>query len=186
MTQSSTHNSPATTSHNHPSPSQDNPSIEPSPVDIIDAIPLSTIHPSFASVLNPKPHKATSSSKSKSTKKPKATVTEKPKASVTKKPKVKKSKSRYSSDFDMQAFLLGNQDSSGTNVGSDAAATSQKVQIEENTVKIPNVEKGESTLETETVKSIVPNSPKDDGHDEDDTDAQIVEDVLQSLDKSVP
>jgi hypothetical protein len=41
-------------------------------------------------------------------------------------------------------------------------------------------------LEAETVKSTVPNSSKGDGHDEDDTDAQIVEDVLQSLDKSVP
>lgn len=173
MSQTSPVNSPATVSPNHSSPSQENPPVDPQSHIITNAVPISTIHPSIASALNIKPHK-TSSSKPKSTKKTKTTG--------SKKPRVKKSRSRYNSDFDMQVFLLANQGSDSLNVGVDAAATSQNVQIDDSTVQIPNAEKGETAVETDKSQSPVPDSPKDDGLDE---EAHIVGDVLQSLAKSI-
>ncbi|WJX12364.1 hypothetical protein P8452_02874 [Trifolium repens] len=135
------------------------------------------IHPSFNSILNPTPSNSSPSPKSKPTK-----IT---KSVTTRKPKSQKSKSRYSSNFDMQQLYLSDLGNASTNVASDVATPCPDAQIEAN--------KGDSTQTlsprngetTEMGEQYAPNTPSDEGDDEDAQKIKIAEDALKSLVDSV-
>jgi hypothetical protein len=176
MSQSSNQTSPSNTSPKHNSPSKDTtPVAQPSDI-IIDAVPLTMVHPSFASILNPKTTKPSPSSKLKS------------KTKTTEKPKPQKSKSRYSSNFDMQKLYLDDLGNASTNVASNAATTTPNVEIKTAEGIFPKslyFEKGEIAVETEETKNIVPNTPSDDGGDEDQLNLKDAEDTIKSRANSV-
>ncbi|WJX12956.1 hypothetical protein P8452_03403 [Trifolium repens] len=188
MSQPSTQTSPTKTSPQKSSPSKtttttpnvtENPFIPVSqPSDIItNADPLTMIHPSFSSILNPKPSNSSPSPKSKPKKKTKSTT--------TKKPKSQKSKSRYSSNFDMQKLYLDDLGNESTNVASDVATPCPDVQIETNkevSSQTLSAKKGETA---EMAEQDVPNTPSDEGDDEDAQNIKIAEGVLKSLVESV-
>jgi hypothetical protein len=105
------------------------------------------IHPSFSSILNPKSSKSSPIKPTSS------------KTKTTQKPKSHKSKSYYSSNFNMQKLYLDDLGNTSTNVASDAATLSFGAQIEateQNPSQTPNVEKGEIGVESEKVNSTVP------------------------------
>ncbi|KAK2356362.1 hypothetical protein QL285_093701 [Trifolium repens] len=179
MSQSSNPNSPSNSSPNQTS----SPTItasNPQPSDIItDAVPLTMVHPSFACALN---LSKTSSTKSSPSPKPKSK--KKSKTNTTKNPKSQKSKSRYSSDFDMQKLYLTDLGNASTNVASDAATTAPNVAIataKEIPSKSLNFEKGETVVESEELKTTVPDSPDNVGVDEDVMNTKMAEDALNSL-----
>ncbi|WJX96807.1 hypothetical protein P8452_77963 [Trifolium repens] len=188
MSQSSHQTSPTKTSPQKPSPSKptttapnttDKPSDPlPKPSNVItEATPLTMIHPSFDSIMNPTPSNPPSSPKSKTKKRTKSTT--------TRKPKPQKSKSRYSSDFNMQELYLTNLGNTNPNAASDVAAPVSSTLIEENTKKSTQTlspKKGESTVGDEHV---VPNTPSDEGDDDDAQKIQIAQDALNSLVESI-
>ncbi|KAK2450697.1 hypothetical protein QL285_009806 [Trifolium repens] len=188
MSQPSTQTSPTKTSPQKSSPSKtttttpntiENPSVSlPQPSDIItNVVPITMVHPSFASILNPKPSNPSPSPKPKTTKKTKPTT--------TKKPKSQKSKSRYSSNFDMQKLYLEDLGNASTNVASDVATPCPDVRIETNKEVSPQTlsdQKGETNV---LIERDVPNTPIDEGVDEDAHNIKIAEDVLKSLVDSV-
>ncbi|KAK2373606.1 hypothetical protein QL285_074634 [Trifolium repens] len=188
MSQSSHQTSPTKTSPQKPSPSKptttapnttDKPSDPlPQPSNVItEATPLTMIHPSFDSIMNPTPSNPPSSPKSKTKKRTKSTT--------TRKPKPQKSKSRYSSDFNMQELYLTNLGNTNPNAASDVAAPVSSTLIEENTKKSTQTlspKKGESTVVDEHV---VPNTPSDEGDDDDVQKIQIAQDALNSLVESI-
>ncbi|KAK2434723.1 hypothetical protein QL285_019846 [Trifolium repens] len=188
MSQSSTQTSPSKTSPQKPSPSKSTtttpnvsenpfiPLLQPSDV-ITDATPLTMIHPSFNSILNPTPSNSSPSPKSKPKKKTKS--------ATTRKPKSQKSKSRYSSNFDMQKLYLSDLGNASTNVASDVATSCPDTQIEankEDSTQTLVSKKGETA---EMGEQYVPNTPSDEGDDEDAQNVKIVEDALKSLVDSV-
>ncbi|KAK2366899.1 hypothetical protein QL285_080233 [Trifolium repens] len=188
MSQPSTQTSPTKTSPQKPSPSKsttttpnitENPSVPlPQPSDVItNATPLTMIHPSFNSILNPTPSNPSPSPKSKPTKNTKSVTTRKPKS--------QKSKSRYSSNFDMQQLYLSDLGNARTNVASDVATPCPDVQIEankEDSTQTLSPKKGETAKMGE---KYVPNTPSDEGDDEDAQNIKIAEDALKSLVDSV-
>ncbi|KAK2381040.1 hypothetical protein QL285_068681 [Trifolium repens] len=190
MSQSSHQTSPTNTSPNKPSPSKtttttpntDNqPTVSlPQLSDVItDAVPLTMVHPSFASALNLSKNTTTNPSRS-----PKPKSTKKSKTNTTKKPKSQKPKSRYSSNFNMQELYLDNQGSASENVAFDAATTTPNVEIkgtEEISPKSLNCEKGEIAVDAEKVKNVVPESPVNNGDDEDHEKLKEAENTLKSL-----
>ncbi|KAK2396678.1 hypothetical protein QL285_058320 [Trifolium repens] len=180
MSQPSNPNSPSNSSPNQTSsPTITTPNPQPSNI-IIDAVPLTMVHPSFASALN---LSKTSSTKSSPSPKPKSK--KKSKTNKTKNPKSQKSKSRYSSDFDMQKLYLSDLGNASTNVASDVATPCPDVQIEPNKEVTPQTlsdKKGETAVMTE---KDVPNTPSDEGVDEDALNIKIAEGVLKSLVDSV-
>ncbi|KAK2396908.1 hypothetical protein QL285_058538 [Trifolium repens] len=190
MSQSSHQTSPTNTSPNKPSlsktttttPNTDNqPTVSlPQLSDVItDAVPLTMVHPSFASALNLSKNTTTNPSRS-----PKPKSTKKSKTNTTKKPKSQKPKSRYSSNFNMQELYLDNQGSASENVASDAATTTPNVEIkgtEEISPKSLNCEKGEIAVDAEKVKNVVPESPGNNGDDEDHEKLKEDENTLKSL-----
>ncbi|WJX38888.1 hypothetical protein P8452_26504 [Trifolium repens] len=196
MSQPSTQTSPTKTSPQKSSPTttttsnaMDDPTGHlPQPSETItNAVPLTVIHSSFASVLNPP--KITTSNSSPS---PKPKNTKRTKSAIAKKPKSQRSKSRYSSNFDMQKLYLEDQGNASTNVAPDVTTPCPDAQIETNKQVNPptlSEEKGDSPLLTEKG---VPNTPIDQGVDEETQNIKIVEDVLNSLvdsvssDKDVP
>ncbi|KAK2404716.1 hypothetical protein QL285_054026 [Trifolium repens] len=188
MSQSSTKTSPTKTSPQKPSPSKptttapnttekpSDPLPQPSNV-ITEATPLTMIHPSFDSIMNPTPSNLPSSPKSKTKKRTKSTT--------TRKPKPQKSKSRYSSDFNMHELYLTNLGNTNPNAASDVAAPVSSILIEENTKKSTQTlspKKGESTVVDEHV---VPNTPSDEGDDDDAQKIQIAQEALNSLVESI-
>jgi hypothetical protein len=188
MSQPSTQTSPTKTSPQKPSPSKsttttpnvtENPSVPlPQPSDVItNATPLPMIHPAFNSILNPTPSNPSPSPKSKPTKNTKSVTTRKPKS--------QKSKSRYSSNFDMQQLYLNDLGNARTNVASDVATPCPDVQIEankEDSTQTLSPKKGETAKMGE---QYVPNTPSDEGDDEDAQNIKIAEDALKSLVDSV-
>ncbi|KAK2354424.1 hypothetical protein QL285_091946 [Trifolium repens] len=188
MSQSSHQTSPTKTSPQKPSPSKptttapnttDKPSDPlPKPSNVItEATPLTMIHPSFDSIMNPTPSDPPSSPKSKTKKRTKSTT--------TRKPKPQKSKSRYSSDFNMQELYLTNLGNTNPTAASDVATPVSSTLIEENTKKSTQTlspKKGESTVGDEHV---VPNTPSDEGDDDDAQKIQIAQDALNSLVESI-
>ncbi|KAK2456852.1 hypothetical protein QL285_004181 [Trifolium repens] len=131
------------------------------------------IHPSFNSILNPTPSKPSSSPKPKSTKKTKS--------STTRKPKSQKSKSRYSSNFNMQQLYLSDLGNASPNVASDVTTPCSGTQIQENKedpIQTLSPKKGETA---EMGERCVPNTPSDEGDDEDAQKIKIAEDALKSL-----
>ncbi|KAK2426461.1 hypothetical protein QL285_025129 [Trifolium repens] len=188
MSQSSHQTSPTKTSPQKPSPSKptttapnttDKPSDPlPKPSNVItEATPLTMIHPSFDSIMNPTPSDPSSSPKSKTKKRTKSTT--------TRKPKPQKSKSRYSSDFNMQELYLTNLGNTNPTAASDVATPVSSTLIEENTKKSTQTlspKKGESTVGDEHV---VPNTPSDEGDDDDAQKIQIAQDALNSLVESI-
>ncbi|KAK2409824.1 hypothetical protein QL285_045225 [Trifolium repens] len=188
MSQPSQQTSSPNTSPNKSSPSKttttipnvtDNTSVPlPQPSDIItDATPLTMIHPSFASMLNPKPSNSSPSPKSKPKKKTKS--------ATTRKPKSQKSKSRYSSNFDMQKLYIDDLGTASTNVASDVATPYPGGQIEtnkEDSTQTLISEKGETA---EMGEQDAPNSPIDEGVDEETQKIKITDDTLKSLVNSV-
>ncbi|WJX73083.1 hypothetical protein P8452_56904 [Trifolium repens] len=184
MSHSSNQNSPSNSSSNQTS----SPKIivpNPQPSDIINnAVPLIMVHPSFASALNLPKNSTTKPSPS-----PKPKSKKKSKANTTKKPKSQKPKSRYSSNFNMQELYLDNQGSASANVASDAATTTPNVEIEtaeEISPKSLNCEKGEIGVDSEKMKNTAPDTPSDDGVDEDQLNLKDAKDTLKSLANSVP
>ncbi|KAK2402173.1 hypothetical protein QL285_051715 [Trifolium repens] len=195
MSQPSQQTSSPNTSPNKSSPSKtttttpnvtENPSVTlPQPSDVItDATPLTMIHPSFASILKPTPLNSSPSPKSKPKKKTKS--------ATTRKPKSQKSKSRYSSNFDMQKLYLDDSGNASTNVASDVATPCADAKIEtnkEDSTQTLISKKGETA---EMAEQNVPNTPVDEGVDEETQNIKIAEDVLKSLvdsvssDKAVP
>jgi hypothetical protein len=144
---------------------------------ITDATSLSMIHPSFAAALKLSKNTETSSS-------PKPKSKKKSKPTTTKKTKSPKPKSRYSSNFNMQELYLDNQGSASKNVVSDAATTTSTVQIkaaEQISPETLDSEKGESAINSEEVKNVVPESPVSNGDDEDHEKLKEAEDTLKSL-----
>ncbi|KAK2456352.1 hypothetical protein QL285_003726 [Trifolium repens] len=130
------------------------------------------IHPSFNAILNPTPSNPSSSPKSKTKKRTKSTT--------TRKPKPQKSKSRYSSDFNMQELYLSNLG----NVASDVATPGSSTPVEENkeeSTQTLNPKKGESTVMSE---HCVPNTPSNEEDDDDAQKIQIAQDALNSLGES--
>ncbi|KAK2390771.1 hypothetical protein QL285_064285 [Trifolium repens] len=190
MSQSSHQTSPTNTSPNKPSPSKTTtttPNTDNQPTVslpqlsdvIIDVVPLTMVHPSFASALNLSKNTTTNPSRS-----PKPKSTKKSKTNTTKKPKSQKPKSRYSSNFNMQELYLDNQGSASENVASDAATTTLNVEIkgtEEISPKSLNCEKGEIVVDAEKVKNVVPESPGNNGDDEDHEKLKEAENTLKSL-----
>ncbi|KAK2367196.1 hypothetical protein QL285_080507 [Trifolium repens] len=187
MSQPSTQTSPTKTSPQKSSPSQttttpnvtENLSVPlPQPSDIItDATPLTMIHPSFASILKTTPSNPSSSPKSK----PKR----KTKTATTRKPKSQKSKSRYSSNFNMQQLYLDDTGNATTNVASDVATPCADEQIEtrkEDSTQTLISQKGKTA---EITEQHVPSTPSDEGDDEDAQNIKIAEDALKSLVDSV-
>ncbi|KAK2427836.1 hypothetical protein QL285_026392 [Trifolium repens] len=154
----------------------------PQPSDIItDATPLTMIHPSFASILNPKPSNSSPS--------PKPEPKKRTKSATTKKPKSQKSKSRYSSNFDMQKLYLDDLGNASTNVASDVATPCPDGQIETNkTVPSQTLSEHKGVIVVEDA----PDTPIDEGVDEETQNIKIAEDALKSLvdsvssDKAVP
>ncbi|KAK2361488.1 hypothetical protein QL285_086630 [Trifolium repens] len=188
MSQPSTQTSPTKTSPQKPSPSKsttttpnitENPSVPlPQPSDVItNATPFTMIHPSFNSILNPTPSNPSPSPKSKPTKNTKSVTTRKPKS--------QKSKSRYSSNLDMQQLYLSDLGNARTNVASDVATPCPDAQIEankEDSTQTLSPKKGETAKMGE---QYVPNTPSDEGDDEDAQNIKIAEDALKSLVDSV-
>ncbi|KAK2428719.1 hypothetical protein QL285_027218 [Trifolium repens] len=150
----------------------------PQPSAIItNAAPLTMIHPSFNSILNPTPSNPSPSPKSKPTKRTKSVTTRKPKS--------KKSKSRYSSNFDRQQLYLSDLGNASTNVASDVATPCPDAQIEANkgdSTQTLSPKKGETA---EMGEQYAPNTPSDEGDDEDAQKIKIAEDALKSLVDSV-
>ncbi|WJX12361.1 hypothetical protein P8452_02871 [Trifolium repens] len=135
------------------------------------------IHPSFNAILNPTPSNSSPSPKSKPTK-----IT---KSVTTRKPKSQKSKSRYSSNFDMQQLYLSDLGNASTNVASDVATPCPDAQIEANkgdSTQTLSPKKGETT---EMGEQYAPNTPSGEGDDEDAQKIKIAEDALKSLVDSV-
>ncbi|KAK2457023.1 hypothetical protein QL285_004339 [Trifolium repens] len=188
MSQSPHQTSPTKPSPQKPSPSKTTTTIPnitdnlfiplPQPSDVItNATPLTMIHPSFNSILNPTPSKPSSSPKPKSTKRTKSTTTRKPKS--------QKSKSRYSSNFNMQQLYLCDLGNVSPNVASDVTTPCSGTQIQENKedpTKTLSPKKGETA---EMGERCVPNTPSDEGDDEDAQKIKIVEDALKSLVHSI-
>ncbi|KAK2443487.1 hypothetical protein QL285_014587 [Trifolium repens] len=145
---------------------------QPSSV-ITDATPLTMIHPSFNAILNPTPSNPSSSPKSKTTKRTKSVI--------TRKPKNPKSKSRYSSNFNMQELYLSDLGNASTNVPSDVATPSPDIQIGTNTedcTQTLDSKKGETA---EVAEQDVSNTSTDDNADEETQNIKIAEDALKSL-----
>jgi hypothetical protein len=89
----------------------------------------------------------------------------------------------------MQKLYLNDLGNASTNVASDAATTAPNVAIataKEIPSKSLNFEKGETAVETEEKRNTVPNTPSDDGVDEDQLNLKVAEDSLKSLAHSVP
>jgi hypothetical protein len=89
----------------------------------------------------------------------------------------------------MQNLYLDDLGNASTNVASDAATTAPNVAIEtdkEIPSKSLNCEKGEITVDSEKVKNVVPESPDNDGDDEDHKKLKEAEDTLNSLAKADP
>ncbi|KAK2368794.1 hypothetical protein QL285_081963 [Trifolium repens] len=189
MSQPSTQTSPTKTSPQKASPSQtttttipnitENPSVSlPQPSNIItDATPLTMIHPSFNAILNPTPSNPSSSPKPKTTKRTKSTTTRKPKS--------QKSKSRYSSNFNMQQLYLSDLGDVNPNAAPDVTASNPDAQTEtdkrEETQTL-NSKKGETAeMEEETI----PNPAVGEGVDEETENIKIAEDALKSLVDSI-
>ncbi|WJX88306.1 hypothetical protein P8452_70411 [Trifolium repens] len=189
MSQPSIQTSPTKTSPQKASPSKtttttipnvtENPSVSlPQPSNIItDATPLTMIHPSFNAILNPTPPNPSSSPKPKTTKRTKSTTTRKPKS--------QKSKSRYSSNFNMQQLYLSDLGDVNPNAAPDVTASNPDTQTE--------TDKGEETQtlnpkEGETAdmgEHCVPDTPNDEGDDEDAQKIKLAEDALNSLIESI-
>ncbi|KAK2422616.1 hypothetical protein QL285_033139 [Trifolium repens] len=149
---------------------------QPSAV-ITNASPLTMIHSSFNSILNPTPLNPSPSPKSKPTKRTKSVTTRKPKS--------QKSKSRYSSNFDMQQLYLNDLGNASTNVASDVATLCPDAQIEASkgdSTQTLSPKKGETA---EMGEQYAPNTPSDEGDDEDAQKIKIAEDALKSLVDSV-
>ncbi|KAK2368216.1 hypothetical protein QL285_081425 [Trifolium repens] len=187
MSQPSTQTSPTKTSPQKSSPSQttttpnvtENLSVPlPQPSNIItDATPLTMIHPSFASILKTTPSNPSSSPKSKPKRKTKTATTRKPKSQT--------SKSRYSSNFNMQQLYLDDTGNATTNVASDVATPCADEQIEtrkEDSTQTLISQKGKTA---EITEQHVPSTPSDEGDDEDAQNIKIAEDALKSLVDSV-
>ncbi|KAK2442881.1 hypothetical protein QL285_014030 [Trifolium repens] len=184
MSQPSTQTSPTKSSPQKSSPSKttttvpnttENPSVHlPQPSDVItDATPLTMIHPSFNAILNPTPSNPSSSPKSKTKKRTKS--------ATTRKPKPQKSKSRYSSDFNMQELYLSDLGNTNPNVASDVATPGSNTPVEENkeeSTQTLSPKKGESTAMGE---HCVPNTPSNEEDDDDAQKIQIAQDALNSL-----
>ncbi|KAK2443138.1 hypothetical protein QL285_014270 [Trifolium repens] len=187
MSQPSTQTSPTKSSPQKSSPSKttttvpnttENPSVHlPQPSDVItDATPLTMIHPSFNAILNPTPSNPSSSPKSKTKKRTKS--------ATTRKPKPQKSKSRYSSDFNMQELYLSDLGNTNPNVASDVATPGSNTPVEENkeeSTQTLSPKKGESTAMGE---HCVPNTPSNEEDDDDAQKIQIAQDALNSLGES--
>jgi hypothetical protein len=89
----------------------------------------------------------------------------------------------------MQKLYLDDLGNVSTNVASDVATLSPVAQIEateQNPSQTPNVEKGETVVESKGLKITVPDSPENDGVDEDVLNTKIAEGVLKSLGNVVP
>ncbi|KAK2449483.1 hypothetical protein QL285_008676 [Trifolium repens] len=189
MSQPSTQTSPTKTSPQKASPSKtttttipnitENPSVSlPQPSNIItDATPLTMIHPSFNAILNPTPLNPSSSAKPKTTKRTKSTTTRKPKS--------QKSKSRYSSNFNLQQLYLSDLGDVNPNAAPDVTASNPDAQTEtdkgEETQTL-NSKKGETAeMEEETI----PNPAVGEGVDEDTENIKIAEDAFKSLVDSI-
>ncbi|KAK2410099.1 hypothetical protein QL285_045488 [Trifolium repens] len=145
---------------------------QPSSV-ITDATPLTMIHPSFNAILNPTPSNPSSLPKSKTTKRTKSVI--------TRKPKNPKSKSRYSSNFNMQELYLSDLGNASTNVPSDVATPSPDIQTGTNTedcTQTLDSKKGETA---EVAEQDVSNTSTDDNADEETQNIKIAEDALKSL-----
>ncbi|KAK2456514.1 hypothetical protein QL285_003874 [Trifolium repens] len=188
MSQPSTQTSPTKTSPQKSSPSKsttttpnitENPSVPlPQPSDVIsNATPITMIHPSFNSILNPTPSNPSPSPKSKPTKKTKSVTTRKPKS--------QKSKSRYSSNFDMQQLYLSDLGNASTNVASDVTTPCPDTQIEANKEDYTQTLSSTKGETAEMGEHYVPNTPSDEGDDEDAQNIKIAEDALKSLVDSV-
>ncbi|KAK2444344.1 hypothetical protein QL285_015374 [Trifolium repens] len=188
MSQPSTQTSPTKSSPQKSSPSKttttvpnttENPSVHlPQPSDVItNATPLTMIHPSFNAILNPTPSNPSSPPKPKTTMRTKSTT--------TRKPKTQKSKSRYSSNFNMQQLYLSDLGNASPNVASDVATPCSGTQIQE------NKEEGTQTLNPKEGKTAdmgehcVPDTPNDEGDDEDAQKIKLAEDALNSLSESI-
>ncbi|KAK2436299.1 hypothetical protein QL285_021300 [Trifolium repens] len=189
MSQPSTQTSPTKTSPQKASPSKtttttipnitENPSVSlPQSSNIItDATPLTMIHPSFNAILN-----RTSSNPSSS---PKPKTTKRTKSTTTRKPKSQKSKSRYSSNFNMQQLYLSDLGDVNPNATPDVTASMPDAQTE--------TDKGEETQtlnskigETaEMEEETIPNPAVGEGVDEDTENIKIAEDALNSLVDSI-
>ncbi|WJX19376.1 hypothetical protein P8452_09082 [Trifolium repens] len=150
----------------------------PQPSNVItNATPLTMIHPSFSSILNPTPSNPSPSSKPKTTKRTKSTT--------TRKPKTQKYKTRYSSNFNMQELYLSDLGNANPNVAPDVTTPSPDVQIEANkgeSAETLSLKKGENTAMSE---QCVPDTPVDEGVDEETQNIKIAEDALKSLVDSV-
>jgi hypothetical protein len=89
----------------------------------------------------------------------------------------------------MQELYLDNQGSASENVVSDAATITSTVQIkaaEEISPKTLNCEKGEIAVNSEEMKNVVPESPGNNGDDEDHEKLKEAEDTLKSLANADP
>ncbi|KAK2403694.1 hypothetical protein QL285_053107 [Trifolium repens] len=150
----------------------------PQPSNVItNATPLTMIHPSFSSILNPTPSNPSTSPKPKTSKRTKSTT--------TRKPKTQKSKTRYSSNFNMQELYLSDPGNANPNVAPDVTTPSPDVQIETNkgeSAETLSLKKGENTAMSE---QCVPDTPVDEGVDEETQNIKIAEDALKSLVDSV-
>ncbi|KAK2424095.1 hypothetical protein QL285_034493 [Trifolium repens] len=189
MSQPSTQTSPTKTSPQKASPSKtttttisnitENPSVSlPQPSNIItDATPLTMIHPSFNAILNPTPSNPSSSPKPKTTKRTKSTTTRKPKS--------QKSKSRYSSNFNMQQLYLNDLGDVNPNAAPDVTASNPDTQTEtdkgEETQTLNSKKRETAEMEEETI----PNPAVGEGVDEDTENIKIAEDALKSLVDSI-
>ncbi|WJX81962.1 hypothetical protein P8452_64780 [Trifolium repens] len=157
----------------------ENPSVSlPQPSNIItDATPLTMIHPSSNTILNPTPSNPSSSPKPKTTKRTKSTTTRKPKS--------QKSKSRYSSNFNMQQLYLSDLGDVNPNAAPDVTASNPDAQIETDKGKETqtlNSKRGETAeMEEETI----PNPAVGEGVDEETENIKIAEDALKSLVDSI-
>ncbi|WJX64961.1 hypothetical protein P8452_49678 [Trifolium repens] len=183
MSQSSTKTSPSKSSPQNSPPQTTTtvpnitenlsvPLTQPSSV-ITDATPLTMIHPSFNAILNPTPLNPSSSPNSKTTKRTKSVI--------TRKPKNPKSKSRYSSNFNMQELYLSDLGNAGTNVPSDVATPSPDIQTgtnKEDCTQTLDSKKGETA---EVAEQDVSNTSTDDNADEETQNIKIAEDALKSL-----
>ncbi|KAK2375339.1 bromodomain-containing protein [Trifolium repens] len=183
MSQSSTQtsptkNSPSKSTTTAPNTTENLSETQPQTSDVItDATPLTMIHPSFNTIRNPTPSNPSSSPKSNTKKRTKSTT--------TRKPKTQKSKSRYSSDFNMQQLYLSDLGNTNPNVAPNASAPIPDVPIEANkgeSAQTLSSEKRESTVVDERV---VPNTPSDEGDNEDAEKIQIAEEALNSLVESI-
>jgi hypothetical protein len=84
----------------------------------------------------------------------------------------------------MQELYLDSQGSASENVVSDAATITPNAEIkaaEEISLKTLNYEKGEIAVNSEEMKNVVPESPGNNGDDEDHEKIKEAEDTLKSL-----